>query len=136
MYRKLIGSACVLIGAFASGGSAWVLFGPVLQIAANMREATPTAFLGLESRFILTPLMMVGGLVFTTGLRLLAPTANESLAGDDRPPIILLRSFRDDRKTIAKSQDGLAIMASYFTFSAWTGDTFEEVIAQPLAERG
>jgi len=103
---------------------------------SGVSGAGPTAFLGVDSRFALTAMLAAGGLIFKTGLRLLAPSASESIASDRRDPILLLRSFSDDSKKLDKGEGGPAILASYFTFSKWSGDTFEEAITTPLKELG
>lgn len=65
------------------------------------------------------PLLFWGGLKLARSRKLLFPTASELLAGDERAPIVFLRSFRDDALTIKKRVRG---------FEAEQGSSHESVV--------
>ncbi|MBI1385551.1 MAG: hypothetical protein GC150_11635 [Rhizobiales bacterium] len=72
------------------------------------------------------------GALLVLGRRLSQPDANTLLAGDDRPPILLLRSFADDDRAVR----GKNVLARYVYFGLLKDRRLEAVAADELSRVG
>lgn len=93
--RKAAGRGCLYktIGAPLALAGAFCAFAASQSMRPSMRmDWEDGALLGAAGVVMLT----VGGALLTRGKKLTAPTAEEVLAKDPRPPVVYLRSFEGD----------------------------------------
>jgi len=83
---------------------------------------------------LLVVVVAVGIGSYTRGKRMSAPPADALIASDPRPPVLYLRSFKDDLVTAEPQQTGLGGLLGAIT-SAATG-TEEEQLADAMKEVG
>jgi hypothetical protein len=67
--------------------------------------------------------------LFTRGRRVLQPSASMAVANDPRPPILFLRSFRDDRTAAP-------VRVKFAGFRWWGGIRLEEALGQTVGKLG
>jgi hypothetical protein len=99
-----------------------------LVILASREEAFPV---GLILLFVAMPFTKVS---FLLGKRLAMRRARELMGRDTRSPVLLLRSFQDDRRAVK-------IMSStkqfiFFQYFPWNYTTFEEVLVRVSSSYG
>ncbi len=132
-------------------GGLVISFGLVM-LCLPVREASNPSVLsdgsspGLPVPFMIVlivlavPVLLFGNTVRRLGQRMAAPTAEETLARDDRAPVLLLRTFDDDHAAelgprLDKYHLAFALATGY-TYKESESKTFEDSLVKVLEERG
>jgi hypothetical protein len=78
------------------------LVDPAAPLRLPLMPAAPVLLVFAAATLIAGTLLLVGATVlFRRGLATMQPSADALMASDQRPPVLLLRSFADDRMSIA-----------------------------------
>jgi hypothetical protein len=104
-------------------------------LVKTIQKRKPSDFMGdLLVNFLFFGLMVLWARIYILGRRMSQLSAEEAIARDPRPPILLLRSFSDDHSLRVKRSG----MFAKSPLTAMKGDSvgFEEILVRVLADFG
>jgi hypothetical protein len=133
-----LGLGFVLIAAIAAGMLA--LGDPAAPLQLPLLPAAPALLVAAAATLLAGTLLLVGGIaLFRRGLATMQPSGDELMASDRRRPVLLLRSFADERMSIADAPSSApsSALSSALTWGQMSSlARMEESIAEQLRPFG